>query len=154
MASDDAIGAAVDASDDDIRKKDYHKVTVTVTDVDEDGSITLSNQQPQMGVELTATLADQDDDPWHPKSPQNAKWKWEQGTAMNGPWTVIVGDTEDMETPVAGLVGKYLRATATYTDAHGDDKSAMAVSANAVRAVPPGTNASPVFPSMRRVPET
>ena len=134
VASDDATGAAL---------KDYHKVTVTVTDVDEDGSISLSNQQPQMGVELIATLADQDTTPDQITA---AKWKWEQGTAMNGPWSVIVGDTVAMETPVAGLVGKYLRATATYTDAHGDDKSAMAVSVNPVRAVPPGTNASPAFP--------
>ena len=28
----------------------YHKVTVTVTDVDEDGSISLSAQQPQVGA--------------------------------------------------------------------------------------------------------
>ena len=138
VASDDAPGAAVDEDAVDIRMKAYHKVTVT--DVDEDGSISLSTQQPQMGVELTATLADQD-------TITDAKWKWEQGTAMNGPWTVIVGDTAaTMEMPVAGLVGKYLRATATYTDAHGNDKSAMAVSANAVRAVPGGTNSSPAFP--------
>ena len=143
MASDDATGAAVDGSADDIRMKDYHKVTVTVTDVDEDGSITLSNQQPQVGVELTATLADQDTTT---AQITDAKWKWEQGTAMNGPWTVIVGDTAAMETPVAGLVGKYLRATATYTDAYGDDKTAMEVSARAVRAVPGGTNSSPAFP--------
>ena len=133
VASDDALGAAVDDN------KAYHKVTVTVTDVDEDGSITLSNQQPQVGVKLTATLADQD-------TITDPKWKWEHGTALNGPWTVIVGDTAAMETPVAGLVGKYLRATATYTDVHGDDKSAMAVSANAVRAVPGGTNSPPAFP--------
>ena len=142
VASDDATGAAVDGTND-IRKKDYHKVTVTVTDVEEDGSITLSNQQPQVGVELTATLADQDTTTAQITA---AKWKWEQGTAMNGPWTVIVGGTAAMETPVAGLVGKYLRATATYTDAYGDDKTAMAVSAHAVRAVPGGTNSSPAFP--------
>ena len=47
----------------------------------------------------------------------------------DGPWTVIVGATvASAQTPVAGLVGEYLRATATYTDAYGDDKTAMAVS--------------------------
>ena len=142
VASDDATGAAVNDANVDITMKDYHRVTVTVTDVDEDGSITLSNRQPQMGAELTATLADQDTTTAQITA---AKWKWEQGTAMNGPWTVLVGDTSAMETP-AGLVGKYLRATATYTDAYGDDKTAMAVSAHAVRAVPGGTNSSPAFP--------
>ena len=39
----------------------------------------------------------------------------------------------------------YLRVTVTYTDKHGDDKTAMAVSANAVRANPPGGNSAPLF---------
>ena len=45
---------------DDIRKKTYHKLTVMVTDEDEDGSISLSALQPQVGVDLTATLMDDD----------------------------------------------------------------------------------------------
>ena len=143
VASDDALGAAVDDNSADIRMKDYHKVTVHVGDVDEAGSISLSNQQPQMGIALTATLADQDTTP---AQITNAKWKWEHGTAADGPWTVIVGATTSAQTPVAGLVGEYLRATATYTDAYGDDKTAMAVSAHAIRAVPGGTNSSPAFP--------
>ena len=139
VASDDATGAAGDI------RKAYHKVTVTVTDVDEDGSITLSNQQPQVGVGLTATLADEDTTADQITA---AKWKWEHGTAADGPWTVFVGvgATTSAQTPVAGLVGEYLRATATYTDAYGDDKTAMAVSAHAIRAVPGGTNSSPAFP--------
>ena len=109
-----------------------------------------------MGVGLTATLADQDATDTDADvvgsaatlglQPQNAKWKWEHGTAADGPWTVIVGATASARTPVAGLVGEYLRATATYTDAYGDDKTAMAVSAHAIRAVPGGTNSSPAFP--------
>ena len=157
VASDDAPGAAVDDADADIRMKAYHKVTVTVTDVDEDGSISLSAQQPQVGVPLIATLTDQDatdtvgDVEATPATlglqPQNAKWKWEQAPAADGPWTVIVGATANTETPVAGIVDKYLRATVTYTDAYGDDKSAMNVSAHAIRAVPSGTNSTPVFPA-------
>ena len=64
---------------------------------------------------------------------------------MDGPWIVIVGATDRSLHPVAGVVDKYLRATVTYTDKHGDDKTAMAVSAHAVRAVPSGTNSAP-FP--------
>ena len=49
VASDDATGAALMVPTTTIRMKDYRKVTVTVTDIDEDGSITLSNQQPPDG---------------------------------------------------------------------------------------------------------
>ena len=64
---------------------------------------------------------------------------------MSGPWTLISGAAAASYMPAADVVGMYLRATATYDDSHGDDKSAMAVSANAVRAVPAGGNAAPVF---------
>ena len=36
------------------------QVTVKVTDFDEMGEVTLSSQDAQMGVELTATLSDDD----------------------------------------------------------------------------------------------
>ena len=158
VASDDAPGAETPLNS---IKVAYHKVTVTVTDVDEDGSISLSAQQPQVqeageGEVFTATLTDQD--ARSGESPiTNATWKWEQGTAMNGPWSLIAGagagdiDAEvgtkasDGYQPAADTVGKYLRATVTYTDKHGDDKTAMAVSAHAVRAVPTGTNSAPTF---------
>ena len=137
VAYDDALGVTG-------REDTYKKVTVTVTDVDEDGSISLSAQQPQVGVGLTTTLTDQDATD---EQQTDAKRKWEQSSAMDGPWIVIVGSTEEMYSPVAGVVGKYLRATVTYTDEHGDDKTAMGVSAHAVRAVPAGGNAAPEFSS-------
>ena len=150
VSSDDAPGATTDGETpktdgSNLPKMSYHKVTVEVTDVDEDGSVSLSTLQPQVGVELTATLTDQDarsgNDPII-----NSTWKWEQSPAMDGPWIVIVGATAAAYDPVAGVVAKYLRATVTYTDEHGADKTAMAVSAHAVRAEPAGTNSSPVFP--------
>ena len=76
---------------------------------------------------------------------------------MDGPWTLIsgagAGDTDatatvkasDDYTPAADIAGMYLRVTVTYSDKHGDDKTAMAVSAHAVRAEPSGTNSSPAF---------
>ena len=146
VASDDAPGVTG-------REMSYHKVTVTVTDVDEDGSISLSAQQPQVSVDLTADLTDQDDTDTTTGGTQlqNIKWKWEQASAMNGPWSLIsgagAGDTDaiNVYSPAGDTTGKYLRATATYTDKHGDDKTAMAVSAHAVRADPPGANAAPAF---------
>ena len=143
VSSDDAPGAMT-AGDDMSPKMAYHKVQVTVTDVDEDGSISLSALQPQVGVALTATLTDQDARSVEDAPIINATWKWEQAQAMNGPWSLIsgagAGETEATDTveasdgygPAADTVGKYLRATVTYTDKHGDEKTAMAVSANAV----------------------
>ena len=95
VAADDAPGAVVDAdAADDIRKKTYHKLTVVVTDEDEDGSISLSALQPQVDVGLTATLmdddaADSDEDAGGKQI--EATWKWEQASAMSGPWTLISG---------------------------------------------------------------
>ena len=148
VASDDAPGVTG-------REMSYHKVTVTVTDVDEDGSISLSAQQPQVSIVLTAELTDQDDTDTDRDGTQlqNIKWKWEQSPAMNGPWSLISGagaadtDASSGYSPAGDTTGKYLRATATYTDKHGDDKTAMAVSAHAVRKDPPGENAAPAFSS-------
>ena len=82
-----------------IRKKTYHKLTVMVTDEDEDGSISLSALQPQVDVGLTATLMDDDaadsDDNAAPGKQIEATWKWEQASAMSGPWTLISGATTD-----------------------------------------------------------
>ena len=171
VSSDDAPGATTDgmapATDgSNLPKMAYHKVTVMVTDEDEDGSISLSALQPQAGVALTATLTDQDsrrnaDNNIATNPITNASWKWEQSPAMDGPWTLIpgagataiaaTGITSDTKarvpyTPAEETAGMYLRATVTYTDKHGDDKTAMAVSANMVRVQPAGQNASPVFP--------
>ena len=64
---------------------------------------------------------------------------------MDGPWTLISGETSPSYTPVADVAGMYVRLTATYNDKHGDDKTPMAVSAHAVRKAPLGGNSAPVF---------
>ena len=92
VSSDDAPGAMT-AGEAMSPKSAYHKVIVMVTDVDEDGSISLSAQQPQVGVALMATLTDQDsrrnaDNSAIATNPiASASWKWEQSPAMDGPWT-------------------------------------------------------------------
>ena len=72
-------------------------------------------------------------------------WSWER--SPNGDWAVRLdphpAETSDIYTPATGDMGRYLRATASYTDEEGPDKSAQAISANAVE-VAPGRNA-PVF---------
>ena len=98
-------------------------VTVEVTNVEEPGRVTLSNLEPQAGVALTASIADPD------LSISGTTWKWES-SAGSSAWTEIEGATVMAYTPKDGDTGKLLRATASYTDGEGDEKSAMAVSAN------------------------
>ena len=62
----------------------------------------------------------------------------------------VTSDTKTY-TPSMADVGKYLRATATYTDGQGEDKPAQAVSANMV-AMKDYVNTAPVFPDQD--PET
>ena len=116
-------------------------VTINVENVDEDGTVTLSSLQPQVEAELTADLSDPDGDP------TRVAWQWARGNTSSGPFTnVSSGEDPASYTPVAADVGKFLRATATYTDPQGPGKDAIKVSENAVRAAPV-TNNPPVFSS-------
>ena len=114
-------------------------VTINVTDVDEDGTVTLSPLQPQVGAPLTATLTDPDGDV------SGETWQWARADSKGGAYTRIDSATSATHTPVAADVNKYLRAAASYTDPQGSGKSAQADSDNAVRAVPVN-NGPPVFP--------
>ena len=108
-------------------------VTVTVTNVDEPGVLSLSSAEPQVGSPLTATLSD-------PDGVQSTTWTWERSTSRSGPWADVTGafdrTTTSVYTPVTGDFGYYLRATAAYTDGHGPNKSEVAVSTNSVLAAP------------------
>ena len=108
-------------------------VTITVTDVDEDGTVTLSSET-RVGTAITATLTDADG------GVTGTTWQWAKATAMDGTYSDIAGATSDSYTPVEGDANMYLRATAMYTDVHGSGKSEMAVSDNAV-----AVNTAPAF---------
>ena len=114
-------------------------VTITVTNVEEPGTVTLSSTQPIVGTLLTATLTDPDD------VSGSVTWSWESSPNGASPWAAISGETLDTYTPVTADVGNYLRATASYSDDESAGKSAQVVSANRVRAAPTGTNALPQF---------
>ena len=132
-ASDGALTAAVD-------------VTVTVTNIDEAGTVTLSTDQPPARAEITAALTDPDE------GVTGAVWQWERSSDGNTGWAGI-GTGSPSYTPVDGDVGYHLRATASYTDGHGPGKTAQAVSTQAVQA---GANRPPEFDSAtaaREVPE-
>ena len=113
-------------------------VVITVTDVEEAGTVTLTSVQPKIGFPLTASVTDLDG------GEMGITWKWERdvsGDAVS-PTTCSAGNLswEDAEgmgakaaayTPEEADEGKCLRATAMYTDGKGMD-DAMGVSTNAV----------------------
>ena len=103
-------------------------VTINVTNVDEDGTVSLSAQQPRVGTAITASLTDADG------GVTGTAWQWAKATAMDGTYSDIAGATSDSYTPVEGDANMHLRATASYTDGEGSGKTAIAVSQNAVTA--------------------
>ena len=147
-------------------------VAVTVTDVDEDGEVVISWLQPEVDdtdtdTEITATLTDPDGpSPTNPVDSAvnvpdttaitDATWVWTVSEVTQGSldvdndahWGPAPGGGNNSEsyTPAASDATKYLRATASYTDRNGADKTARMVSANPVQAAGLGaTNQSPDF---------
>ena len=101
-------------------------VTVTVVNVDEDGTVTLMPMRPSVGTEIKATLTDPD------LMVTGTTWQWASADARDGDFTNIDGETSDSYIVVEGDVDKFLQATASYTDAEDSGKSAKEVTASAV----------------------
>ena len=133
-------------------------VTVTVTDVDEDGEVVISWLQPEVHDEtnddtntvIMASLTDPDGGVLSPA------WAWEVSEIRqvnldidnpdhwgDAPGT---GAVSENYTPVDSDVDKYLRVTASYTDGTGETRTAHAMSAYPVQARGLGAkNESPDF---------
>ncbi len=103
-----------------------YAVTVTVTDVDEAGAVSLSSTRPALGAALTAVLSDPDG-----VTDGTAVWQWERSTGRNS-WAVIDGAAAASYTPVAADTNTFLRVTATYADEHGTGKTVSEVAPNVV----------------------
>ena len=119
---------------------DTIEVTITVNNVDEDGTVTLSTTQPIEGTLLDATLDDPD-----VVDLASVTWSWRRSQSRTSLGTLISGATAATYTPVAADVGRFLRATASYTDEEGPGKNAQAVSTNRVGLAPVAPNEPPVF---------
>ena len=126
--SKDAAGNANTTTDDTIA------VTINLTNVDEPGTASISGTLSG-GSALTASLTDIDG------TPTSVRWRWARGDTAGGSFSNISSATSDSYTLVAADVGKYLRATASYTDPQGSGKTANAVTSGAVAA----SNAEPMF---------
>ena len=142
-------------------------VSVMVTDVPETGTVTLSNDQPAVGISITATLMEPD------TKVTGESWQWQRsldGTtnfqdiedATSATYTPAVPvpddtSTEDINESDPGDEGYFLRAIVMYRDnasvaddptddADDTPETAMGDSVNAVR-VAPGVNGPPAFDS-------
>ena len=109
-------------------------VTISVNNLDEAGTVTLPATFTG-GTEATASVTDPDG------TVSGESWRWARGTTATGSFSTISGATSATYEPVATDVGKYLRATVTYTDPEGSGKTASAVSSSTVG----GSNAAPTF---------
>ena len=125
---------------------DTHDVTVTVTNVDEMGAVTLSPMSPLVGMEITASLTDPDG------MESGHMWQWSRSMTMDGTFTDINEADMASYTPVMGDVGYYLKAMVTYDDAEGYGKEAEETTTSMV-----ASNSAPVFTdgamTTREVPE-
>ena len=133
-------------------------VTVTVNDVNEDGSISLNRLQPQAGAVLTASFSDPDRGAAGTTNPTNTKWLWSVPkvsrpvTETDEHWQLAGINTSTTDavayTPDAADVGKILRVKVSYNDAQSstDTRPLYMLSYHEVRAEP-AANDAPVFDS-------
>ena len=131
----------------DLSMDDAKGVTISVVDVEEVGNVLLSTLPPQVGEVVTARVMDPDN--YIPLDklgliPANAieSWVWGRSDNSDGPWVTIVNTTTANYAPAVADKGKYLRATATYTDRRGPEKTASGVSGE----VAPGIPSAPTSP--------
>ena len=134
-------------------------VIVSVSNVDEDGTVDISWRQPEVTTELTAVASDPDvisgttTYEWsipkvsRPTLTNDSHWQDPAGTDNNS----------DTYTPAVGDEGNYLRVKAEYTDGEGGSKVAYVRSEFRVRSeVEAGDNDEPAFEDetdTRKIPE-
>ena len=109
---------------------DTISVTITVNNVDEAGSVSMSWTQPQVGAAITTTLTDPDG------SISGTTWQWAASSSQYGDYANLSGNGANTATytPQSSDVGNYLQVTESYNDGKGSGKSANAVSASQARA--------------------
>ncbi len=112
-------------------------VTVTVTNADDPGVVTLDRGRPKVGEHVTATLTDEDGGITGPT------WSWSTESGAAGQASSV---QSYRYTVPASDVGKRLEASVSYTDNHGSGKSAAGRS-GVVRANTP--KAPPSFRAVR-----
>ena len=120
---------------DETRRVASKTVMVKVTNVDEEGKVTLSARRPQTDTAFTAEVSDPDG------SVTDEKWQWAKASSKGGSYRAIDKATSVTYTPKDADSGSYLRATVTYEDDEGEGKSAMMVSELQSQRITGGNNA-------------
>ena len=100
---------------------DTLRVTIELINVEEAGTVRLSSTHPVIGDSLTATLSDPDG----LASYNPPRWQWQRSEDLPTlAWDDIPRARYNVYTPTTEDEGRLLRATATYGDGHGSNKSA------------------------------
>ena len=116
----DTVGDASTAVD------DTQAVTITVENVEEQGVVTLATNAETILARVEVVAALEDDD----GSIANLTWQWARSPDGSTDWVNIQGATSAAYTPTLEEdAGNYIRATASYDDGHGPNKTAEKVSA-------------------------
>ena len=131
--SKNAAGDADSAIDDTV------VLTITVTNANEAGTVSISGTA-EVGVELTATLDDPDG------TASTVSWQWSASANADGPFADFAPATSAEFTVIQGKLGKYLRATATYTDTTHNAQNQTASATVGPVAQGTGGNTAPSFP--------
>ena len=116
-------------------------ITVTVTNVDEDGSVTIDDLQPQAGggQSVSASVKDPDN-----PSIVGTTWQWSKSMDQAA-WEDISGATASTYTPQEEDDGYYLRATATYSDGLGSGRDSASAESLFPVEIRPAANFGPSF---------
>ncbi len=109
----------------DRRRDDSIRVTINITNVDEDGWVTLSAPTPRVGTPLEAAVADPDG------GIGDIVWLWEKSPDRST-WTPIEDTNRSVYTPADPDENHHLRVVATYSDGHGPNKTASVAADEAV----------------------
>ena len=88
--------------------------------------VTLTPTSAGVGDRITARLTDPDG------NVRNIWWQWASSVDGRSGWTDIGGANSATFAPVAADLNRFLRATASYDDRDGTDKSAEGVTSVAV----------------------
>ena len=122
---------------------DTQDVTITVENVEEPGTITLTSETATIQARVPVTASLEDDD-----GPFNISWQWARSRSSTTGWANIAGARSATFTPADTDIGGYLRATASYDDGEDTGKTAVKVSPRVGQAPP--VNSAPAFPATER----
>ena len=108
-------------------------MTIALTDVEEEGVVTISARRSSADAQtqFRADLTDDDGDI------TATIWRWSRSANGRSSWTGVAGETSSSYTVGADDLNQYLRATAFYEDRRGSDKTAEAVLSTRVGADDP-----------------